>query len=130
MSIPEDNNNYNKQLHPLATALRKNMTKAEACLWKYALRAGMMKDYTFKKQRPILNYIADFICIELKLIIEVDGLTHSFTEVQLKDEQKRKDLESSGFTVMRFTDSEVLNNMDGVFQFIYNWIEEFEKRSK
>ena len=52
------------------------MTKAEACLWKYVLRAGQLKSYQFRRQRPILNYVADFMCMELMLIIEVDGITH------------------------------------------------------
>jgi len=74
------NNNYayNKFLQPYANALRKNMTKAEACLWKYALRARSMKGCQFRRQRPVLQYIADFMCKELKLIIEVDGSSHHY----------------------------------------------------
>ena len=49
------------------------MTKAEACLWKYVLRASRMKGYGFRRQRPIMNYIADFMCKELMLVIEVDA---------------------------------------------------------
>ena len=56
------------------------MTKAEACLWRYVLRARKMKGYSFRRQRPVLHYIADFMCKELKLIIEVDGITHQFEE--------------------------------------------------
>ena len=67
---------YNTNLQPFANKLRKRMTKAEACLWKYALRASKMKGYSFRRQRPVLNYIADFMCQELFLIIEVDGITH------------------------------------------------------
>ena len=55
---------YNKILQPFANKLRKEMTKAEACLWKYALRASQMKGYQFRRQRPVLRYIADFLCIE------------------------------------------------------------------
>ncbi|MCW3076617.1 MAG: hypothetical protein JWO32_1226, partial [Bacteroidetes bacterium] len=54
---------------------RSQMTKSEVCLWKYAFRAKQM-GYTFNRQQPVLNYIADFMCNELKLIIEVDGYTH------------------------------------------------------
>ena len=57
------------------------MTKAEACLWKYVLRAGKMKSFQFRRQRPVLNYIADFMCKELMLIIEVDGITDSWEDV-------------------------------------------------
>jgi very-short-patch-repair endonuclease len=119
---------YNKELKPLSIALRNDMTKAEACLWKYALRAKMMKGYSFKRQRLVLNYIADFMCPELNLIIEADGMTHNFSDVQIKDEKKQRALEENGFTVLRFTDNEILNNIDGVFQHIWNWIEEREKQ--
>jgi len=64
------------------------MTKAEACLWKYVLPAGMMKGYTFNRQRAVMNYIADFSCKKLCLVIEVDGITHQQEEVYLKDKKK------------------------------------------
>ena len=117
---------YNPYLQPFANKLRKQMTKAEACLWKYALRAGMMKGYSFRRQRPVLNYIADFMCKDLKLIIEVDGLTHNWDEIILKDEKRTEELKKIGFTVLRFSDHEVLNNMENVKRALYNWIEDFE----
>ncbi len=117
------NNLYNKNLQPYANRLRKEMTKAEACLWKYVLRAGLMKGYTFRRQRPILNYIADFVCLDLKLIIEVDGLTHNFEDVIERDKQKELALQHAGFTVMRFTDKEVLNGIESVRNAIALWIE-------
>ena len=64
---------YNKNLRPFANTNRKNMTKAEACLWKFVIGRRQMMNYQFRRQRPILNYIADFMCKELMLIIEVDG---------------------------------------------------------
>ncbi len=118
---------YNKGLRPLAGALRKNMTKAEACLWKYVLRAGMMKGYTFNRQRPVLNYIADFFCKKLCLVIEVDGITHEQEEVQLKDKKKEGDLERAGFRVVRFTDDEVLSDIEGVRRTLEYFVEEREK---
>lgn len=118
---------YNKKLQPLANKLRKEMTKAEACLWKYALRAGKIKEYQFKRQRPVLQYIADFMCKELKLVIEVDGATHLYEEVSKKDKQKTQDLEQAGFKVIRFTDEEVLKNMNGVIKTIEFVVEERQK---
>jgi very-short-patch-repair endonuclease len=94
--------------------LRSNMTKAEACLWKYALRARQMKGYTFRRQRPVLNYVADFMCKELHLIIEVDGITHTQEDTKIKDSIKETDLESVGFRIIRFTDEAILNNINGV----------------
>ncbi|MCF6153896.1 MAG: DUF559 domain-containing protein [Candidatus Brocadia sp.] len=111
-----NNYGYNKRLQPLANSLRKKMTKAEACLWKYALRAGQIKGYQFRRQRPALQYIADFLCKELKLIIEVDGITHLDVETSEKDKRKTRALESAGFTIIRFTDEDVLKNMSGVIQ--------------
>ena len=104
------------------------MTKAEACLWKYALRARSMKGYQFRRERPVLNYIADFMCMELKLVIEVDGLTHQWEETVVKDDKKDKDLRNAGFTVLRFNDSDVLNNMVNVVRTIEYAIEGIESK--
>jgi very-short-patch-repair endonuclease len=90
------------------------MTKAEACLWKYALRAKQLGGYGFRRQRPVLSYIADFMCIKLKLIIEVDGITHHDEQVKRNDSVRQKNLEAAGFTVIRFADDDVLTNIDGV----------------
>jgi len=120
---------YNKKLRPFANKLRKEMTKAEACLWKYALRAGQMKGYQFRRQRPVLRYIADFLCKELKLVIEVDGITHQDGETEEKDKRKTGDLESAGFKVIRFTDEEVLKNMSGVMERIERVVEEMGRSS-
>jgi very-short-patch-repair endonuclease len=121
--VRHDNHNYNKDLQPYANKLRKEMTKAEACLWKYVLRAKQLRGYQFRRQRPILKYIADFVCMELMLVIEVDGLTHHWDETILKDKKKQTDLEATGFTVLRFTDEEVLNNINIVHEYLDKWIE-------
>ncbi|MFA4851060.1 MAG: endonuclease domain-containing protein [Bacteroidales bacterium] len=127
MDVNQNNNySYNKFLQPYANALRKNMTKAEACLWKYALRARGMKGYQFRRQRPVLQYIADFMCKELRLIIEVDGSSHHYDETYIKDLKRQKDLEDAGFKVIRFTDEEVLKNMNNVIARLENVIEELE----
>ena len=115
--------NYNDKLKPLAQNLRRDMTKAEACLWKYVLRAGRMKGFTFNRQKTVLNYIADFMCKELKLIIEVDGLTHADPDVFAKDIERQRVLEDAGFTVVRFTDKDVLENIAGVHMAISNCID-------
>ena len=101
---PNNNWHYNRKLKPLARALRRNMTKAEACLWKYALRASETMGYSFTRQRPVLSYIADFMCKEFCLVIEVDGITHLEEEVIKKDEIKQRELEEAGFYVLRFRD--------------------------
>jgi very-short-patch-repair endonuclease len=131
MEATKDNYHlYNTRLQPFANKLRKSMTKAEACLWKYALRARQMKGYQFRRQRPVINFIADFMCKELMLVIEVDGYSHQFEEVIKKDEFKQASLEAAGFTVLRFSDNEVLTNMKGVIEYLEDWIEQREKTTR
>jgi len=128
LANPANNFGYNKALRPLAHGLRYSMTKAEACLWKYVLRAGGTMGYTFRRQRPVLSYIADFLCKELMLIIEVDGITHHTAEAAKKDAERQARLEAAGFAVLRFTDADVLRNINGVRIAIEGWIEEREAR--
>jgi very-short-patch-repair endonuclease len=120
---------YNYRNKANAIELRQNMTKAEACLWKFALKAGKMKGYGFRKQRPVLNYIADFMCLELNLIIEVDGGIHNNEEIMERDEIKQKDLESHGYTVLRFTNEQVLTNINWVIDSLAAWISRYEKEN-
>jgi len=117
------NSEYNKKLQPNAYKLRNEMTKAEACLWKYVLRAGMMHGYTFRRQRPIGWYIADFTCLNLKLVIEVDGVSHSFEDTIDKDICKEEYLKNEGFTILRFKDEEVLWHIDDVRSAIENMVQ-------
>ncbi|OPY86691.1 MAG: hypothetical protein A4E71_01384 [Smithella sp. PtaU1.Bin162] len=121
-----NNCGYNKNLRSLAGNLRRNMTKSESCLWKYALKAKQLKGYQFRRQRPVLNYIADFICKELMLIIEVDGITHDVEVSSAKDKKREEELSRAGFKVIRFTDEEVLINMAGVITAIEKNIETIE----
>jgi very-short-patch-repair endonuclease len=118
-----DNSDYNPRLKSFANDLRKNMTKAEACLWKYALKEKKLRGYQFRRQRPVLQYIADFMCKELNLIIEVDGFSHHLEKTIIKDRKKQKDLEKAGFYVMRFSDDEVLKDIRNVILTLENWID-------
>jgi very-short-patch-repair endonuclease len=120
------NNYYNSSLQPNAHSLRNSMTKAEASLWKYALKSRLMRGYMFRRQRPIMEFIADFACLELKLIIEVDGYTHSLNEVIEKDNFKQGKLEDAGYKVIRFSDAEVLKDMKNAIMAIETCIEEIE----
>jgi len=107
------NNFYNKNLKSFAHKKRYEMTKAEACLWKYVL-SSKKTGYTFNRQRPVLNFIVDFMCKELKLVIEVDGYSHFLDETIVKDEHKQKTLEDSDYNVIRFRDAEILEQIDRV----------------
>ena len=123
---PENNFLYNNNLKIKAQKLRSNMTKAEACLWKYVLQGRRLKGFQFRRQRPVLDYIADFMCKELMLIVEVDGISHTYEEVALNDEKRQEVLESAGFKFLRFTDEEVLTDINGVWRRLEGWIEENE----
>ena len=122
-----DNFGFTRRLSANARALRKTMTKAEAYLWKYVLKAGGMKGFTFRRQRPVLDHIAYFMCKELFLIIEVDGITHSYEKVTKEDLKRQTDLEKAGFTVIRFTDDEVLNSIGSVFAVIEDLVTKIMK---
>ena len=126
--IQYQNNNYNKALKANANKLRAHMTKAESCLWKYCLRAGMMDGHKFRRQRPVGWYIADFVSLDLMLVIEVDGATHLFEETQKKDAVKEKFFMEQGYKLIRFNDEEVLNNIDMVAEKIRYAIKEQEEK--
>ena len=128
MATDNENHFYSKSLQPNANNLRKTMTKAEACLWKYVLKAGRIKGYQFRRQRPVLTYIADFMCMPLMLIIEVDGFTHSFEGAEHKDQIRERQLMEAGFTILRFRDEEVLTSIEAVDQAIRTWVDTNEHR--
>ena len=99
-------------------------------MWKFLLKNKAMNGYSFLRQRPILGYITDFMCHELMLIIECDGITHLDEAVMLKDKYRQEELESVGFTVMRFSDWEILNRIDDVAVQINSYIEDYDKKLK
>jgi len=111
----------NRSLREKANYLRKNMTKGEACMWKYVLRAGLYHGFKFRRQRPILFYIADFVCFELMLIIEIDGFTHDCLKQQAKDSKRDKILSKVGFHTLRFSDWEVINKIHNVIDMMDEW---------
>jgi len=81
----------------------------------------------FRRERPIGRFIADFVCLPLKLVIEVDGVTHLYEETQIKDAQKDKELKEMGFEILRFQDHVILNNINFVIGIIQDKIEELKK---
>lgn len=114
---------YNKRLRPFASHNRKESTKAEIRLWCELLRNKQMFGHSFLRQRPVDNYIADFFCKKLKLIIECDGYSHHLDEVAERDEQRTKRLTELGYHVMRFSDDEVMLDIENVRRTIEGWIE-------
>jgi len=96
-----------------ARELRKNQTEAEMLLWR-RIRNRQLLGHKFRRQFPIGNYIVDFACLSLKLIIEVDGSQHmSNTDY---DNMRTQTLESHGFQVVRFWNNDVLTKTDSVLE--------------
>ena len=120
-----DNLKYNSSLKPLARELRKEGTKGEALLWKKVLRARSMEGYQFNRQFPIGDYIVDFICRKLKLVIEIDGSSHLMKG--LEDRKRQDDLERGGYKILRFTENEVVYRIDDVIKDIYIAIKALEE---
>ena len=114
--LPNSNNNYNKKLKPLARALRKEMTTGEKRLWYSVLCKSQMMNYRFLRQRAIDNYIADFFCKELKLLIEVDGSYHNL-QVE-KDEKRDARLKELGYETLRISNSMVMKDIENVIRSI------------
>jgi len=99
---------------------RKKPTEAEAVLWDCIKERKLGQP--FRRQHIIGEFIADFACIPAKLVIETDGGYHQLPEQQISDEQRQKWLESQGFTVIRFTNEEVINDIDNVLEIIKQYL--------
>ncbi len=97
---------------------RKNMTLAESVLWN-ALR-DEFTEFKFRRQHPIGDYIADFMCLSQKLVVEVDGGYHSEPRQQHDYEVRTYDLETIGYKVIRFSNEEVLYDTEKVIKKIEN----------
>lgn len=100
-----------------ARSLRQNMTKAEVILWTH-LRKRAMNGARFRRQHPIGPYIADFACASAKLVVEVDGATHSTPDEVAYDSRRTTYLERYGWTVLRVTNTNIYEDMDGVWRAI------------
>ncbi|QQG44351.1 MAG: DUF559 domain-containing protein [Candidatus Roizmanbacteria bacterium] len=110
---------YNPKLKKIASHLRKNSTVAEIILWK-RLKNKQVLGIDFNRQKPLGNYIVDFYNNLLKLAIEIDGDSH---ELKGNYDEKRQDqLYKLGINILRFTNDQVKNDMDGVIVVIKNWI--------
>jgi very-short-patch-repair endonuclease len=100
-----------------ARRLRESQTSAEAKLWQ-ALRNRQLARWKFRRQRPIDRYVVDFVTLDGKLIVEVDGVTHSSLSELQKDEARTKVLEACGFLVVRVSNIDVYENLEGVLELI------------
>ena len=116
---------YKPYLKRYARNLRNGSTRSEIALWKQ-LRAREFYGYKFIRQKPLLDFIADFYCYDLDLVIELDGYTHEFEETKIKDKRKDVALQEVGLTVLRFTEEEVLGDMGNVLGVIKEYIDGLE----
>jgi len=101
----------------LAQKLRKTMTEAERKLWQ-SLRLRQMHGHKFRRQHPIGNYIVDFVCLEAKLIIELDGGQHNLEQNIAADAVRTTFLERHGFQVLRIWNNEIFSNLNGVLEVV------------
>jgi len=112
------NDYYNKSLKRYARQLRKHSTLAEIMLWNEVLKNKKL-GYKFLRQRSMFNYIGDFFSKDLKLIIELDGATHFEKAVRVKDEKKQAEIESRGYNLLRFKDTQVIEELEKVRKEMY-----------
>ncbi len=118
------NNHYNKNLKEFARKLRNNSTLAEVVLWDKVLRKKQLRGYSFLRQRPLENYIVDFFCKDLKLIIELDGEIHKFQKG--KDKKRDEEIKGFGYSIMRFDNEDIMNGLPNVVRTLENFVDEFE----
>jgi len=102
-----------------ARRLRSSQTSAEATLWR-ALRGRRLDRWKFRRQHPIDRYIVDFVTLDGKLIVEVDGVTHSTDGELTHDAERTRVLEAFGFHVLRVSNADIYENLDGVLEAIHN----------
>ncbi len=109
-----------QQLKENARRMRNNPTEAEAVLWKY-IRNNQLR-YRFRRQQIIDDYIVDFVCLDKKLIIEVDGKYHSTGEQMEFDAIRQNKLISEGYRIIRFTNEEVTINIEQTIECIKKYL--------
>lgn len=113
---------YNPWLKKYARQLRNNSTLGEVLLWQQ-IKGRKLMGYQFLRQKPIGQFIADFYCPKLRLVIEVDGFSHLLDRNQKRDKLKDRYLQSIGLTVLRIQDNDVKFHMSSVIERLTNWIQ-------
>lgn len=111
----------NPQLFQFARLNRQVQTEAEKVLWE-CLRNRKLNGFKFRRQHPITHFIADFFCLEYNLVIEVDGDYHNEREQKQYDEGRTFELGELNIKVIRFTNREVLENIDFVLESILQYL--------
>ena len=113
---------YNRNFKPLARRLRNHSTPGEIRLWSEVLRARGFHGYQFNRQFIIGNYIVDFVCRKLKLVVELDGRSHRFKVEQ--DALRDQNLNNLGYRVVRIAESEVMRDLNNVIRTLESYLPE------
>jgi cyclase len=108
-----------------AEELRKRMTEAETVLWE-SLRNKKLSGLKFRRQHPIGRFIVDFYCHMYKLVIELDGSIHNLREVAENDRNREVELKNFGLYILRFTNEQVINDLENVLQTIKHHVDRIE----
>ena len=106
-------NEVDKIQRDRARHLRRTMTRAETLLWRH-LNANRLAGFGFRRQSPMGRYIADFVAHSCRLVVEVDGESHDFESRRLHDSRRDEWFASRGYRVLRFTNDDVMKNLEGV----------------
>jgi very-short-patch-repair endonuclease len=113
----------NRELLERARTLRSSMTKAETILWS-RLRSKQIKGFKFRRQQPLLDYVVDFYCHDLKLIIEVDGEIHFHEENLIYDIKRDSILKHNRYNILHLSNSEVVTHINLTVIKIQSYINE------
>lgn len=112
---------YDKNLVSRARELRKQNTEAESLFWNEVLKDKKLASFKFTRQKPLDNFIADFYCASLGLVIEIDGEIHNFQKA--RDKERDNVLKQKfGLKIIRYTNEEVLNSTEKVIEDLVNKI--------
>ncbi len=104
-------------------ALRRNMPKVEIILWSH-LKGKQIQGLKFRRQYSIDNHIVDFYCPKIRLAIEVDGESHLYEKQKEKDLEKETKLEKANIKLVRYLNTDIYDNIEGVIEDLYKQIEE------
>ena len=118
---------YNPKLKQLARNLRNNSTLSEVLFWN-KIKGKSILGYQFLRQKPICNFIVDFYCPKLKLVIEIDGDSDNNEIAIRKDKMKERCLFKQGINLIRYTDHDVKTNIHSVIDHLIDWIQRRAKK--
>jgi very-short-patch-repair endonuclease len=118
---------YQSRLKIFSGELRNHSTLGEVILWK-KLHNREMYGYPFHRQKPLENYIVDFYCSPLKLIIEIDGQYHNIDHIVIKDEKRTSVLQKMGLNILRFTEQQIRHDLVNVLREIESYILNYEEK--